>query len=119
MASLKNILVINCGSSSIKFQIIDPISKTKILNGIAERIGTPKAVIKLKREDNKKENYDIGNANHKITFDKISDLITGKYQIKAVGHRVVHGGIFFQNSVKICDEVKSRIKELFPLGVHS
>jgi hypothetical protein len=43
-----NILVVNCGSSSIKFQVIDPITKCLSINGIAERLNTPKAVIKLK-----------------------------------------------------------------------
>ena len=51
----KNILVVNCGSSTIKFQVLDPQSEDVVLNGLVDRIGTPDAVIKWKSDQHKQE----------------------------------------------------------------
>merc|ERR1711971_335633 len=115
-----NILVVNCGSSSIKFQVIDPITKCLSVNGIAERLNTPKAVIKLKEWNQPKTTIDIRKTNdHKSVFDKIFQDIfheNGKFNIKAIGHRVVHGGDYFKTSAIITGDVKEKIKMLFPLA---
>merc|ERR1712150_395493 len=111
-----NILVINCGSSSVKFQIINPSTpEIQKISGIAERLATPKAFIKLKVQDNKKQTIPIENSNHKVACDHIYELIKD-YDIKAIGHRVVHGGKNFKKSVLVTDDVKSEIKQLFPLA---
>ena len=111
-----NILVINCGSSSVKFQIIDPVDKCTKISGIAERLDTPKAVIKFKSQYiYNKQTIPIENFNHKKTCDQIYDLIKD-FDIKAIGHRVVHGGEKFKRSAIIDEAVKLEIKQLFPLG---
>ena len=101
-----NILVINCGSSSIKFQVIDPITRCLSINGIAERLNTPKAIIKLKELNKPKNTIDISkNNDHRSVFDKIFQdiIINDKFDIKAVGHRVVHGGEHFK--VSFCPKI--------------
>ena len=93
-----NILVVNCGSSSIKFQVVDPVTKCLSISGIAERLNTPKAVIKLKELNKAKTTIAIGKKNdHKSVFDKIfQDIISDTSGIIGVGHRVVHGGDYFK-----------------------
>ena len=117
--STNNILVINCGSSSVKFQIIDPlIPEIQKISGIAERLSTPKAFIKLKivqDSSTKKQTIPIENSNHKVACDHIYELIKD-YDIKAIGHRVVHGGKNFKKSVHVTNDVKREIKQLFPLA---
>ena len=101
---LKNkILVVNCGSSSIKFQVIDPVTKCLSINGIAERLNTPKAVIKLKEINKPKTTIAIDKKNdHKSVFDRIfQDIISDQSGIIGVGHRVVHGGDYFKVRSKI------------------
>ena len=74
-----NILVINCGSSSVKFQIIDPLRpEIQKISGIAERLATPKAFIKLKVQDHKKQTIPIENSNHKVVCDHIYELIKAR-----------------------------------------
>ena len=75
-----NILVINCGSSSVKFQIIDPLRpEIQKISGIAERLATPKAFIKLKvQDDHKKQTIPIENSNHKVACDHIYELIKAR-----------------------------------------
>ena len=112
---LRKILVINCGSSSIKFQIVDPTSRLQSIDGIAERIGTPKGQIKIKAKGSPKKIIDVGNIDHRDAFDKIFDII-GNVDVQAVGHRVVHGGDYFASSAIIDQVVKDKIKKLFPLA---
>jgi acetate kinase len=114
----KNILVINCGSSSIKFQVINPISRILTISGIAERLSTPRASLKVKRHNSDdKTTINLGQADHLKAFEKVSQLITDQeQQIGAIGHRVVHGGDYFKSSALITDQVKEQIKNLFPLA---
>ena len=114
--ALQNILVINCGSSSVKFQIVDPAKRLRSINGIIERLGTPKASLKFQEFEKTKQTFQIGQADHKTAFDKIFETLGEKYEIKAIGHRVVHGGDYFQTSALINNDVRSKIKELFPLA---
>ena len=68
------ILVINCGSSSVKFQVFEPLTKIQRINGIAERLSTPKASIKWKIEGHK-ETLQIPDFSHKMAFDNIFDIV--------------------------------------------
>ena len=115
-SSTRNILVINCGSSSVKFQITNPVTQTTPITGIAERLSTSKAVIKLKSQYvYNKQTIGIPDSDHKRACDHIYDLIKD-YDIKAIGHRVVHGGDKFKKSVIIDQDVKHEIQRLFPLA---
>ena len=112
----KNILVINCGSSSIKFQIIDPLTKIRRINGIAERLATPKAQLKIQEPNLPKTTLKLGSADHRTALDNIFEKLNENHKFAAIGHRVVHGGDYFKNSTIIDEKVKEKIKELFPLA---
>ena len=117
------ILVINSGSSSIKFQLIEMPEKKVICSGMIERIGFSNSMIHFNSFKNKIEEIQPI-ANHEIGLKKISELIlseeTGVLEsaedIYAVGHRVVHGGSTFSQTTLINQQVKDIIKELFELA---
>ena len=108
------ILVLNCGSSSVKFQVVEPLTKVQKINGIAERLNTPKAQLKWKSEGSK-ETLKIPDFSHQKAFDNIFEIVKN-FEISGIGHRVVHGGKYFKKSVIIDADVKSRIKSLAPLA---
>ncbi len=117
------ILVINSGSSSIKFQLIQMPEKNVLANGMVERIGLEGSRIEL--EVNGKEHEEICDIeNHeqglemiaKILLDPTLGLLKDANEIDAVGHRVVHGGSSFSRTVLIDEDVKLKIKELFSLA---
>ena len=120
------VLVLNCGSSSIKYQVIDinDQNDTLLAKGLVDRIGLPDG--RLTHKPVGKEVYDVvmpiedhtkgislvlealTNAEHGV----VADLS----EIKAVGHRVAHGGEFFQSSVVVDEDVKAKIRSLFELA---
>lgn len=117
------IVVINSGSSSIKYQLIDMPANEVICSGMIDRIGLDTSNLTYVTQ-----NYTIEEvlpiSNHKIGLEKIAELlmdekvgvIKSTSEIDAVGHRVVHGGSTFSNTVLINDEVKEKIKQLFDLA---
>lgn len=117
------IVIINSGSSSIKYQLIDMPSKEVICSGMIDRIGLETSNFSYKtNKDSIEEILPI--PNHKIGLEKISSLlmdeklgvIKSTAEIEAVGHRVVHGGASFSDTVLITEEVKEKIKQLFELA---
>lgn len=117
------ILVINSGSSSIKFQLIEMPEKLVLASGMVERIGLDQSRIKLSvSNESFEEVRDI--PNHETGLQMIAGLLLSESvgllkdssEIEAVGHRVVHGGSTFSETVRIDNEVKSKIKELFSLA---
>jgi len=117
------ILVINSGSSSIKFQVFSMPSAEVKCSGLVERIGLDNAVITYKVNGEKHEKTtDI--PNHKVGLELVAQYLmddkVGVIQIKddinAVGHRVVHGGSTFAQTVLIDETVKEKIKDLFSLA---
>ena len=122
-----NILVINAGSSSIKYQLIDMNTEMPLSSGIVERIGLEMGLIKHKTfvngsEEKTVEEFPI--PDHGVGLKRVAELLTDKKvgvisepsEIQAVGHRLVHGGETFTQTVEITDEVKAKVKELFPLA---
>jgi acetate kinase len=122
-----NILIVNAGSSSIKYQLIDMTTELPLSVGIVERIGLDEGVIVHKtfvngEEFKKTESFPI--PNHTVGLKRVAELLTDKEigvisnpsEIKAVGHRLVHGGEAFTKTVIITGNVKAKIKELFPLA---
>ncbi|KDN56438.1 acetate/propionate family kinase [Flavobacterium seoulense] len=117
------IVIINSGSSSIKYQLIDMPSSEVICSGMIDRIGLETSNLTYKTaKDSIEEILPI--PNHKIGLEKISQLLLNEsfgvikstQEIEAVGHRVVHGGADFSNTVLITEEVKEKIKQLFELA---
>jgi acetate kinase len=117
------VLVINSGSSSIKYQLINMPTEEVICSGLVERIGLNNAEIHYKSAENvinevlEIPNHEIG-LQKVVTFlldDKIG-VIKSTNEIEAVGHRVVHGGSTFSNTTIINEDVKDKIKSLFSLA---
>ena len=119
-----NVLVINCGSSSLKYQLIDMDNEVVLGKGLAERIGIDGS--RLKHEKTGMEAVVINKPmpSHveaiQIVLDALVDahhgVITSLSEINAVGHRVVHGGHKFTKSVLIDSKVIDGIRECIPLG---
>lgn len=114
------ILVLNCGSSSIKYQLFDMQSNTVLAKGLAQRVGQAGSTIDFRKgDDGKKAVYEMDIVDHKIGIQKIFELLTDSSngvlkslsEVDAVGHRIVHGGDKFAQSVLITEEVKDAIKE--------
>ncbi|WP_316844049.1 acetate kinase [Pedobacter psychrodurus] len=122
-----NILVINSGSSSLKYQLFKMPEKAPVCSGLVERIGIEGSFIKHSVYSNG-EKHSIENSgfisNHGEGLKQVLTLLTeGPYavikspdDIEAVGHRVVHGGEHFSGPAIITDEVKQQIKKLFSLA---
>ena len=117
------ILVLNSGSSSLKYQLIDMENEEVLAKGNYERIGMEGSFVTHKVGDQKfKYDRDAKNHEEAITFvlDQFTDsehgVISSLDDITAVGHRTVHGGEKFNSSVLITDEVIEAIKECIPLA---
>ncbi|AMW17642.1 acetate kinase [Glaesserella parasuis] len=110
----KNILILNCGSSSLKFAILDPASGDEKLSGLAENFNLVDARIKWKL-NGEKGAVDLGaGAAHSEALNYIVKNILSaelKDSIGAIGHRIVHGGEKYTSSIVITDEVVAGIKE--------
>ncbi len=113
-----NVLVINCGSSSLKFQLINSESEKVLAKGLCERIGIDgRLTYQPEGGDKAVSNKAMPTHTEAIQFviDALTDAETGVVksldEIGAVGHRVVHGGEKFASSVVITDEVKKAIEE--------
>ena len=120
------ILVINAGSSSLKYQLIDMENEHLLAKGICEQIGDNNATFTHKVPDNEAKNIKEPHAmaNHGDAIQLVLDtlvsaengVIASMSEIGAVGHRVLHGGEKFSASVLVTDAVKDAIKECFKFG---
>jgi len=120
---MKKILVINCGSSSLKFQLynVEKDDYKVVSKGIAERIGQSNSVIKIQYNDGPKQEHLTLMPTHSEAIKSVfQHLLNGAIksmdEICAVGHRVVQGGDIFKNSVLIDDEVIAQIENLSDLA---
>lgn len=121
------ILVLNCGSSSIKYKLIQINTKTELASGIIEKIPSANALFThkylkngLKKELKNKQKVDDHFSGVNLVLDILSHpeygVIKDKSEIFAIGHRVVHGGEKFTHSVLINEEVKKQIEECIDLA---
>ncbi len=113
-----NILVINCGSSSIKFAVIDPKREITSVSGLAERLGEEAAQVIVK-QNGKKKNLPLPGGDHDQAIATILSHIEGLgllQDIVAVGHRVVHGGENFSESIVLDEKRLSQLKEISHLA---
>ncbi|MCC8119536.1 MAG: acetate kinase [Bacteroidales bacterium] len=119
-----NILVLNCGSSSVKYKLINTSDEKTLAEGGVEKIGLPDGFLKYKKPNGEKAIIDLGLVNHKGAIKAIMDLLTDPVdgviksydEIDAVGHRVVHGAEKFSKSVLITPEVIDQVKECYDLA---
>ena len=113
-----NVLVINCGSSSLKYQLINSDSEAVLAKGLCERIGIDGRLVYQKTGCDK-EITEAAMPTHKEAIQMVLDALTNDKtgaigslkEVNAVGHRVVHGGEKFAKSVVITDEVISAVEE--------
>ncbi len=118
------ILVINAGSSSLKYQLFDMDHEKVLCKGNCERIGLDKSVIGHKTNDGKKIEKEVAMQNHKDAFMQVNAMLTdAEYgviknttEITAVGHRIVQGGARFSKSELVTPEVIEGIRDLIPLA---
>ena len=113
-----NVLVINCGSSSLKYQLINSDTEAVLAKGLCERIGIDGRLV-YQKDGCDKEVTEAAMPTHKEAIQMVLDALvnakTGAIQslqeVNAVGHRVVHGGEKFASSVVINDEVLAAIED--------
>ena len=118
------ILVLNCGSSSVKYKLIDTDNDKTMAEGGVEKIGLPDAFLKFKKADGSKQIQPLGLIDHKGAVEAILANLTDPEvgciksysEIDAVGHRVVHGAEKFNKSVLITDEVLDQVKDCYDLA---
>ena len=118
------ILVLNCGSSSVKYKLIDSADGKVLAEGGVEKIGLPDSFLKFKRPDGSKETITVSMPTHKEAVKNVLDILTDQKEgviksydeIQAVGHRVVHGMEKFNKSVLITPEVIEKVKECYPVA---
>ena len=118
------ILVLNCGSSSVKYKLIDSNTKEVLAEGGVEKIGLPDSFLKFKRPDGSKETITVEMPDAKAAVENVIKVLTDPKdgviksfdEIDAVGHRVVHGMDKFNKSVLITPEVIEKVKECYTVA---
>jgi len=121
---MQNVLVINCGSSSLKYQLLDMTSEQVLGKGLIERIGLEVGKHTYKRPGKDKVVQEIPVPDHGRAIELVLDALTSKDHgvirdmsaINAVGHRVVHAGEKYAGSVKITQDVVDALEECIPLA---
>ena len=118
------ILVLNNGSSSVKYKLIDSATKQVLAEGGVEKIGLPDSFLKFKKADGSKETVTVLMPDHKEAIRQVFKVLTDPKEgvikdlseIDAIGHRVVHGMEYFNKSVLITPEVIEKVKECYPVA---
>lgn len=118
------VLVINAGSSSLKYQLIDMNTEEVLAKGNCERIGLEEGIFSHKTADGRKINNNNPMKDHIEAFMQVKNALVDKKngavksldEISAVGHRAVHGGEIFKESTLVTEEVKECMKQLIPLA---
>lgn len=118
------ILVLNCGSSSVKYKLIESSDKKVLAEGGVEKIGLPDSFLKFKLPNGSKETIVVNMPDHKEAVKQVLNVLTDPQkgviasfdEIGAVGHRVVHGMEYFNKSVVITPEVIEKVKECYPVA---
>jgi acetate kinase len=112
------VLVLNSGSSSVKFALIHPDTGERLLGGLADRVGTAEAVLRIQRNAGDTVTEPLAGGSHHAVVARILDHLddAGHADLAGAGHRVVHGGERFRASVLVDDEVIAAIRSFAPLA---
>jgi len=119
-----NILVMNCGSSSLKYQLIDMENERVLAKGLCERIGIEGSLLTHTPAGGEKMKFPAPMPSHREAIQMVLDalidpnhgVIKSAEEISAIGHRVVHGGTYYSESVLIDESVKQAIRDCFDLA---
>ena len=111
------VLVVNAGSSSLKYQLMDTATEEVLAKGICERIGLTGSLIDHRKTGAEKVKFEVPMENHSVATEIVVKMLTDeKYgcissmdEIEAVGHRVVHGGPYFFESCLVTDDVMEKL----------
>jgi acetate kinase len=111
------VLVLNSGSSSVKFALVDPPSGQRKVDGEADRVGTPEASLQVRRYPGEAVTEPMPGAAAPAVIARVLDLLADAgHEVIGAGHRVVHGGARFTESVLVDDEVTQAIREFADLA---
>jgi len=112
------VLVLNSGSSSVKFAVLDPASGERALSGLAEKIGTPEAGLQIRRDGEDAATERLPDGSYHAVISLILEHVAraGLLHLTGAGHRVVHGGERFTASVLVGDEVIAAIRSFSHLA---
>ncbi len=112
------VLVLNSGSSSVKFALVHPETGERVLGGLANKVGTPEAVLRIRRDGGNAVDERLADGSRRAVIAGILDRLAGigHADLASAGHRVVHGGERFTASVLIDDEVIAAIRAFAPLA---
>ena len=115
--SARNILVINCGSSSIKFALVNEAQETFMLSGLAERLGSPEAVLHWQQGE-KKDSLVLPGADHRLALSHLLPVVqqAAAGELHGIGHRVVHGGEHFSGASRLDANSLQAIRQVAPLA---
>src|SRR5690606_41881140 len=115
--SARNILVINCGSSSIKFALVNEAQETFILSGLAERLGSPEAVLHWQLGENR-DSLVLSGADHRLALSHLLPIVqqASAGELHSICHRVVHGGDYYAGATLLDDVTLQSFLLLSPLA---
>ena len=123
MADSKIILIVNCGSSSLKYAVMRMPEREQLGKGLVERIGLEMGHLEQKANG---KVYEVSQKieNHKVAMELVmkamtdpeKGIIKDTKEIAAIGHRVLHGGQYYYDSIVINGDVKKAIRDCFDLG---
>nr|WP_319554060.1 propionate kinase [uncultured Vibrio sp.] len=119
MSSESRVLVINCGSSSMKFSVLPTGNDEPVLSGIAEKLGLSDAFISIKDSEGNKTLFELQQGTHAAALEKLFATMTSLElmdSLCAIGHRVAHGGSEFSDSALVTNEVIEQINQLSELA---
>ncbi|MBO7299602.1 MAG: acetate kinase [Kiritimatiellae bacterium] len=124
MEKIDTILVINSGSSSLKFTLYNIETETKLASGLVERIGSDNANMVYRKGDGAKQEQLVAAPDHSAALRLVTDalidpemgVLKSLEEVDAVGHRVLHGGEVFTKATIVTREVMAQLKKLVPLG---
>ena len=113
----RNILVINCGSSSIKFALVNEAQDTFLLSGLAERLGSPEAVLHWQQEATR-DSLVLPGADHRLALSHLLPIVqrAAAGELHGIGHRVVHGGEHFSGACRLDAASLQLIRQIAPLA---
>ena len=123
-SGLDKVLVINSGSSSLKFMMFSMRTETMLAKGVIERIGSAEATLTYQRDGEQKTTEGVRAENHGQALEQVSAMLThpargilkSLEEVEAIGHRVLHGGEEFSEPVAVNAAVKEAIRRYFELG---
>jgi acetate kinase len=110
-------LVLNCGSSSVKAALLDPVTAHRTMTGLAERVGSSEVVLRMRRGDDERTLHPGGHTHADVVGAILAALTDAeRAEVSCVGHRVVHGGRRFAASVTVDDDVVAALQDLTDLA---